>query len=907
MFLRLVTITESRSESALDHDGHSADPSSAGGQSPLDTRRRVLRSELMSASNDPDRLEEIIDSYAGYRLLSLDHHPATRQPTVEVAHEALLREWERLRAWLEESQVDLSLHRQLGWATAEWLRAGRDDSFLLRGSRLAQFESWAEGTQLTLTEDERTYLDTSLERQAEKEAAERERQEKETRLEQRAGRRLKALVAVMVLALIVAIGLTIAAVLFARDANEQRRLALIRELASSAVANVETDPQLSLLLALEAADRTSPVDGTVLPEVEDALHPALQSHRASITYPLGGAVAYSPDGKLLAIGDEDGFLSLWDARSGDVVRELQGHLIRITDLSFSPDGRYLASSSADTLVKIWDVTTGQALANLQGHSDIIDTIAFSADGSSLASADREGLVLIWDIDEGPFASDETVQLSGPNLILQAPGAVNNVALSPDGRQLAAYMAGKSLLIWDAETKEELLEIPQVSEFAAGLAYSPGGDVLAAASPGADVSLWDPGTGEELFNLPESSPVKDLVFSQDGALLATTAEDGTSAIWDVSTGRELISLLGHPKGIGRIALSPEGGLMATSGQDSTLVWDVDPAGSRELFTVAAHEGSIHDVVYNPAGGQIATTGDDGAVKIWDSVTGTLLHSLSGQPDVINFPAYSLDGRWLASANQDGGISIWNADTGKEQLAVFDETQLLSAVSFTHDGSSLIVGGQKGAVHLFDALSGERIRTFRQEGDTVLRVNHDSKHELITAEGLEPAFNAWDNASGEHICTAVKNAIEWDTDATDDGRLIASAAFDGASPVWLPLEGEPCNVPRLFDLRGHAGGVTGVALNPEGTILASSGFDGTTRLWDMEDGGQILTLAGHEKPVNGVDISPNGRYLATAGADGMLRVYILSVDELIETARSRVSRSFTDEECERYLHLPRCLDE
>jgi hypothetical protein len=208
MFLRLVSAGSPVSDSGAAAAGIDG--------APADTRKRVPRSELLSASGDPDRLDEIIDTYADYRLLSLDHNPATRQPTVEVAHEAILREWDRLRGWLEESRADLALHRQLIRATREWIESGSDESFVLRGARLSSFESWVDDSQWVLTEEEHLYLDSSIALRAKRALAEQERQEQEARLEQRASRRLKALVVVMAVALVVAIGLTIAAINFAR-------------------------------------------------------------------------------------------------------------------------------------------------------------------------------------------------------------------------------------------------------------------------------------------------------------------------------------------------------------------------------------------------------------------------------------------------------------------------------------------------------------------------------------------------------------------------------------------------------------------------------------------------------------------------------------------------------------------
>jgi hypothetical protein len=217
-------------------------------------RRRVLRSELLSLTE-----EAVIDAFARRRLLSFDRDPETRQPTVEIAHDALLRAWDRLREWVAEARDDIRTQRQLATATREWLDAGRDPSFLARGARLERFKSLPDGSGLALTPAEREFLDASV-------AEETARQARERELERRSLRRLRALVAVLAAAALVAGALTIFAFDQRSDADRERRVAVARELAAAAVANLDEDAERSVLLALEAVEHTRDADGSVLPE-----------------------------------------------------------------------------------------------------------------------------------------------------------------------------------------------------------------------------------------------------------------------------------------------------------------------------------------------------------------------------------------------------------------------------------------------------------------------------------------------------------------------------------------------------------------------------------------------------------------------------------------------------------------
>jgi hypothetical protein len=149
------------------------------GEGAEDTRRRVLRAELLELSDDKELIDEMLDTYAAYRLLTLDHDPSSRRPTVEIAHEAILREWERLRVWLNDSRYDIRQQQMLSAAAAEWSQSNGDASYLLRGARLEQMAGWATESKLALTPHERKFLETSLLERTRQENDEQERQQRE--------------------------------------------------------------------------------------------------------------------------------------------------------------------------------------------------------------------------------------------------------------------------------------------------------------------------------------------------------------------------------------------------------------------------------------------------------------------------------------------------------------------------------------------------------------------------------------------------------------------------------------------------------------------------------------------------------------------------------------------------------
>ncbi|MGH3051682.1 MAG: protein kinase domain-containing protein, partial [Gaiellaceae bacterium] len=233
LFLRLVTLGE-------------------GGE---DTRRRVRRSELVPLA-DAGAMDGVIETFGRHRLLSFDRDSGSREPTVEIAHEALVGAWSRLRGWIDEARDDLRILNRLAVSADEWRASGGDPSFLLRGARLGHTEEWAASTTVAMSTEDGAFLDESIRQRDEDRAAEQARLGRERALERRSVRRLRGLVAVFAAAGLAAASLTVVATNQSGRAEHEARIATAHELAAAAVANLGADPERSILLALEAVRTT---------------------------------------------------------------------------------------------------------------------------------------------------------------------------------------------------------------------------------------------------------------------------------------------------------------------------------------------------------------------------------------------------------------------------------------------------------------------------------------------------------------------------------------------------------------------------------------------------------------------------------------------------------------------------
>jgi len=526
-----------------------------------DTRRRVLRSELTSLQVDLEALDAVIDTFGARRLLSFDRDPATRGPTVEVAHEALLTEWSRLRGWIEAAREDVRTHRRLAAAARDWTDSGRDPSFVLRGTHLARFEAWAASSGLALTAGEHDYLEAGLAQRNADRVEEDSRKAREAALERRSARRLRGLVAVFAAAALIATTLTVVATDQRGRAQREARIASARELAAGSVANLEVDPELSVLLAIEAVEATRSAEGTVLREAEEALHRAVVASRLELEVPgVGGLLAWSPRGVFVTEGPENsGLIDIRDSETGESVLSFQGHDGDMNDVAFSPDGSRLASTGDDGKLNVWDPSTGRLLSSLSADGDAWGP-SFSADGSLVSAA--------WFKDD---ALVRIVDLSTDRVVSTIPedGAIDT-ALSPDGKHVAVgKLYGEVGAVFDVSTGEE---------------------AFALAGPNC---CYHPGS-------------RGVSWSPDGRLVAASSE-GTARVWDAETGTLRYTLLGHTGSVFSVAWSPDSSRLVTGSSDGTAkVWEIGSEGVRERWSLSAQEtkSGIVGVAFSPDGSRVS---------------------------------------------------------------------------------------------------------------------------------------------------------------------------------------------------------------------------------------------------------------------------------------------------------------
>ena len=429
------------------------------------------------------------------------------------------------------------------------------------------------------------------------------------------------------------------------------------------------------------------------------------------------SVAFSPDGRTVATGSEDGSARLWDAAAGHELRVLEGHSDPVASVAFSPDGRTVATGSDDGTARLWDATTGRALRVLEGHSGWVTSVAFSPDGRTVATGSEDGPAGLWDAATGR----ELRVLEGD------PNRVYGVAFSPDERMVATVASDGSARLRDAATGRELRVLEAYKRSSSSVAFSPDGRTVATGSEDGPVRLWDAATTRVRRVLQgHSEAVTNVAFSPDGRTMATGSRDNTARLWDAATGRSLHVLEGHSHNVNGVAISPDGRTVATGSSDeSARLWDA--ATGRELRVLEGHSHVVSSVAFSPDGRTVVTGSWDGTTRLWDAATGRRKpRVLKGFSDAVRSVAFSPDGRTVATGSRDGKARLWDAATGRRLRVLEGHSSSVSSVAFSPGGRAVATGSDDGTARLWDAATGREL--------ALLAEFNDGSELVLTPEGF-----------------------------------------------------------------------------------------------------------------------------------------------------------------------------
>jgi WD40 repeat protein len=575
----------------------------------------------------------------------------------------------------------------------------------------------------------------------------------------------------------------------------------------------------------------------------------------------GGAacLAYSPDGRLLAIGSYDGTATLWDQETGAKVRTLRGHTSVIQDVVFSPDGARVGTASWDSSVRIWDTRSGELVMAPLMHEGLARAVAFPPDATLIVTGTPGGLAF-WDANSGAPLSDR--------LGASAARWVEEIVFSHNGSKMAvASNAGTALHQWDVDTWHPIATPAETGSNALAVAYSPDGDVIATGHIDGGVHLWNATTHAQIgLDLAHPGTAQGVVFSPDGRTLAVCSGDNSYRLWDVASGETLgvpIPERGFPDDI---RFSPDGQHLAVAADQSTVrVWRVlsesrlvrefstgtrivdaalDPSGRYMAF--AGEDlllyrvdtwAPLHDpidvgaraacVAFSPAGDVVAVGLPEGAVRTWDVATGAEMQRTFQHKGYVQRLAFSPDGKWLATGSHDRTARVWDMDTGEQVGPALHHETAVFSVAFTGAGATLATGTGQG-LRAWDILTGTARPLSEAHQRWVIAIAMDSAGSTM-ATGAVSGGLLRDPSSGARSGPALPHGLSvWDIAFDRSGHLVATASEDRKGWLWDRASGYLVGPPMV-----HESAVMSTEFLPDGRTIVTSSRDGVVRVWRVPD--------------------------------------------------------------------------
>ncbi len=847
------------------------------GQDTREIRRSTKLSDICKVIGaGEDELVPVIDIFRrkGRSFLMPPEQAALSGETlIDISHESLIRQWERLGKWVEAEAESAKIYRRLA-ETAELHAANRADFY--RGTELEAALKWRIDQRPNAAWGRRYHhgFDAAMEF-LENSRNERDR---EAEAERKRKRRERLFVAAIGFVLFVVLAM-ISLIALQRQQSQQEkyaanyRMAKISEekaLAALSEASKEGDVgeykkawlytaaalkqdigSDNIALSMTSASALLAPHALKAAFAERWFTPPASSHKGSVN-----SVAFSPDGKMFASGSADSSVRLWDVASGQVVRELHGHSEGVRSVAFSHDGLKLATGSYDDTIRVWSLKSGTSLLELRENSGDVRSVGFSPDGTILASGSADKTIRLWDLKSG----------TSLHVFKGHTRDVLDVAFSPDGRILASGSADKTIRLWDVRSFKLYRELRGHSGGVRAVAFHPDGNTLASGSFDTTIILWDIDSPNPVRAYKgHTDGIRSVAFSPDGRKLISGSADHTIRVWDVKSGKGLHKFHGHSSGVRAVAFSPDGNTLISGSADRTVrLWDL-PSEQRWI-ELNGHSGGIRSVAFHPNKRTLASGSYDNTVRLWNVDDQKTLLNLKGHAGGVRSVAFSPDGKILASGSNDKTIRLWRVATGESVSRLHGHLKEVRAVAFHPDGKTLASGSADKTIRLWDVASGNSLQTLAGHSGAVRSVVFSPDGNFLVSGSNDKTLLLWRPGTGEKplLFKGHAGAVR-SVAVSPDGKMLASGSKDQTIRLWNVASGRSLGI-----LYGHSDDIYSLAFAPDGKILASGSYDNTIRLWDVASGDSLRDLRDNWG-IRSVAFSPDGKILASGTYDKTIRLW------------------------------------
>jgi WD40 repeat protein len=641
-------------------------------------------------------------------------------------------------------------------------------------------------------------------------------------------------------------------------------------LADNAAQTLDENPELAIVLALEANRIDSPPAQSQRILADIAYAPGIkrvfQGFRGAVN-----AVAFSGDRNHAVSASYDGTIALWDINSGARLFAINEQALPVKSVAYSPDSRFIAAGLLDGRVLVIDARTGEVRHRLggiraqKGHTARVNAVVFTADSRSLLSAGSDDVIILWDLQTG----EEVHRFSGHN------GDVSVLALSADGKQIYSGSEDKRIIVWELERRRPVNQFLLHASSVTGLALSPDGLYGVSSSENNELYVWNAMSGEIKWRLGDAfgtfkinQAVSGVNFTPDSRRVISVSLDGRLLVWDIEAGKGLSSLKSGGNPLLSVAVARDGRsiLTGSSGQSNSvmLLWDIDTGAV--MGYLEGHNDGINTVAYSPDSAYIATGSDDWDVIVWDAKDFEIVHRLSGHSDDVNTIAYNTTGSLLASGSEDGSIIIWNTTDGSEKIRLDVAPARVNTLVFLPNTDQVLAGLDDSHLVLFDVETGEIVRVFEGHDRRVLSVAVSPSGEYVISGSAGGELLLWNLGDatvnkrfighmGRVLSLAFSPDSKWVLSGSDNGRIL----------LWDITSSE-----IRLQFETNAAAVWSLQFSANGLYALSGSADNAVKLWDVATG-EVIRLfdTTHTAPVLGVAFSPDNQY-AVSGSRDMLGV-------------------------------------
>ncbi|MFI5461495.1 MAG: tetratricopeptide repeat protein, partial [Isosphaerales bacterium] len=581
---------------------------------------------------------------------------------------------------------------------------------------------------------------------------------------------------------------------------------------------------------------------------------AVLSHESPVD-----AAAFSPDGKTVLTGGDDGTARLWDAATGRPIGQPIWHEGVVTSVAFSPDGKTILTGSYDKTARLWDAATGQPVGSPLPHGGEVSGVAYSPSGRTILTGSNDKMARLWDTASHRPIGQPFVHQRG----------VSPVAFSADGKTILTGGEDAARL-WDAAAGKPI-GLPLADQrLVCAVAFSPDGKTVLTGTGGRDntARLWDAATGKPVGEpIRHRHKVRAVAFSPDGRTVLTGSEDKTARLWDAVTNQPIGPALLHQGPVVAVAFSPDGKSFLTASSDNTVkLWDADPG--QPFGLVLEHQNGGQAVAFSPDGRSIFSGDNAGTVKRWDTATGEIIgQTVHTQGSGVTAVAVNHDGTRLVTGSFDKTARLWNLVTGKPVGQPLQHENQVNVAAFSPDGKTIMTGSEDRMVRLWDALTGTPLGRPIPQSESVDGGAFSPDGKCFVAGCANGSAQLWDLAKRTPLGEPFPHPGCISAAAfSPDGKTVLTGCEDGAVRLWN-VETRRLRLAPLL----HQAWVFAVAFSPDGKTVLTGSRDWTARLWDSATGIPLGPAIPHPSEIVAVAFSPDGSSFLTGDSGQGARLF------------------------------------